>query len=240
MRSGCRKRRELSTQLRYNHGHGEAWPEQAIFALDRWLRARQGIYEYTHHAQCLFRIQRAVAERSLSSCNGTRVRRGDSILVLHLWNEHIPVMGHRGPTLAWARQTVRALDTSLRELATYLRLQRGNDSIRALCGDMCLGTAAQCEQLERIVARYGFEAVAGSTVASSGSLHRLGENILILMLALATNRATLHTAILRRYRKPVILPRAALEQRYGPDNRATSDAHRSPMSRGAGARPPAF
>jgi len=222
---GC----ELSTGRSHHHGHGETWPEQAIFALDRWLRTRQGIYEYTQHAECLFRIQRARAPRSLSSCSGTRVRRGDSVLVLHLWNEHIPVMGQQGPTLAWARQTVRALDTSLRELATYLRLQHEYDSVRALCGDMCLGTAAQCEQLERIVARYGFEAVAGGTLASSGPLHRLGENILILMLALATNRATLRTAVLRRYRKPVILPRAALEQRYARASRAPSGSPGAPV-----------
>jgi len=32
------------------------WAE-FIFALDRWLRRRQGVFEYTHDPECIFRIQ---------------------------------------------------------------------------------------------------------------------------------------------------------------------------------------
>jgi hypothetical protein len=191
------------------------WPEQAIWALDHWLRERQGIYEYTDHAECLFRIQRERAAHSFDFSDGTHVRAGDPIIGLHLWNEHIPVMGRRGPTLAWGRRTLRALDMSLRELARFLQRREEYADVKALSGNMCLGTAAQCEQLARILVPYGFEVLSNRKSGFSGSLHRLGQNILITLLALATNPATLRTALLRRYRERLILSRATLEARYG-------------------------
>jgi len=130
-------------------------------------------------------------------------------------NEHIPVMGRCGPTLAWARRTLRALDTSLRELAWFLQRRAEYADVRALYGNMCLGTAAQCEQLSRIVRPYGFEVLSDRHSGRSGSFHGLGQNILTAMLVLVTNPATLRTALLRRYRELLILSRATLESHYG-------------------------
>lgn len=192
------------------------WPEQAIWALDQWLRERQGIYEYTDQPECLFRIQRERAPYSFAFSDGTQVRSGDPIIGLHLWNEHIPVMGRGGPTLLWARRTLRALEISLRELARFLHRRAEYADVKALYGNMCLGTAAQCEQLARIVQPYGFEVLSGRNNGVWGSLHAFGQNILTAMLVLATNPATLRTALLRRYREPLILSRATLESRYGP------------------------
>ena len=49
----------------------------------------------------------------------------------------------------------------------------------------------------------------------SGSLHRVGENILIFLLVLATNPVTAETPVLRRDHKLVYLSRAPLDRRYG-------------------------
>jgi hypothetical protein len=38
---------------------GVNWLQSAVFALDRRIRDRLGVYEYTTHAQCLFRLQLA-------------------------------------------------------------------------------------------------------------------------------------------------------------------------------------
>lgn len=190
------------------------WPQQAIWALDHWLRERQGIYEFTDRAECLFRIQRERAAHSFVFCDGTRVLAGDPIIGLHLWNEHIPVMGRKGATLAWARRTLRALDTSLYELARFLHRREEYVDVRALQGNMCLGTAAQCEQLQRIVRAYGFEVLSSRNSGLRGSVHRFGQDILTALLALATNPVTLRTALLRHYRERLILSRATLETRY--------------------------
>ncbi len=76
----------------------------------------------------------------------------------------------------------------------------------------------------RLSARYGFEPAAEPVPAGywhAGGLHRIGENILIFMLVLATNPVAAGPPVLRRDRKLVYLSRAALERRYG---RAWTDA----------------
>lgn len=187
--------------------------EHAVFGLDRWLRQRQGVCEYTDNPHCLLRIQLATAERDLVLGDGTRVDQGAALLNLHLWNEHVPPMSARGPTLSWARTLARGVDLSLRELALHLRWTREFDAVVALRADMRLGTAGQTHQLVRIVRRYGFEATYGAAEAH-GAVHRLAENLFIVLLVLATNPAAFGTPVLRRDHTLVYLSRLALEQRY--------------------------
>lgn len=205
----------MSVELADKRGVSAAWLEHAVLSLDRWLRRRQGIYEYTADARCLFRIERGQADEHLLLSDGTRVRVGDPILRLHLWNEHMPVMGQRGPTVVWARQISRGLDCSLRELACYLAQSTELRHVTVICGDMHVGTVAQCHRLERIVARYGFESAGDRAVGAAGALRRLGETILVLLLVLVTNPIALRKAVLRRHCRRVFLSRAALEHRYG-------------------------
>ncbi len=205
----------MSVELSEKRGSGLAWLEYAVFKLDSWLRRRQGIFEYSTDPRCLFRIEVGRADQSVTLSDGTRVRGGDPILILHLWNEHIRSMGQEGPTVAWARQVSRAIQISLRELARYLQQPSRLDRVVALRGDMHLGSARQTRQLAHIVARYGFEAVDDRNVRRRrGALHRLGKSILIVMLVAATNPVALRSTILRRYHRRVYLSRATLERRY--------------------------
>ena len=204
----------MSTQIS-NQGtvSGGALLEHAVYGLDRWLRRRHGVYEYSANRVCLFRIERAEADQALTLSDGTRIRPGAPILNLHLWNEHMPPMPADGPTLAWARQAHRAVGASLRELARWLPRQADHADIAALRADMRLATVAQSQQLVRIVTRYGFESAAFR--AETGSLRQLGENILMYLLVLAANPAAIRTDVLWRDHALVYLSRAALERRYG-------------------------
>lgn len=210
----------MSAELSEKRSSVSAWIEHAVFSLDSWLRRRYGVFEYTSEPRCLFRLERARADQTVSLADGTLVRLGDPILKLHLWNEHIPTMGERGPTVAWARQVSRAIDASLRELARYCAQRVELDNVAVICGDMHLGTVRQCSKLTRIVARYGFESVENCDGGPRGLLHRLGECILIFMLILATNPVTLRSAMVRRYYKRVFLSRATLDLRYAGAARA--------------------
>lgn len=187
--------------------------EQAVYGLDRWLRRRQGVYEYSADQGCLFRINRGEAEQTLTLADGTRIRQGDPILNLHLWNEHMLPIPLQGPTVGWARLTHRAVDKSLREMARWLARQPDHADIAALRADMRLGTVAQSQQLVRIAARYGFESAAFQ--AETGSLRQFGENILMYLLVLAANPVAIRTDVLWRDHALVYLSRAALERRYG-------------------------
>lgn len=202
----------MSVEISAKRGSGLPWLEHAIFALDGWLRRRQGIYEYTCDPRCMFRVGLRRADQTLTLSDGTHVRTGDPVLELHLWNENIPAMGLEGPTVAWAHQVSRAIQSSLRELAAYVAEQPALDGVKAVCGDMQLGSPRQTGQLAHIVARYGFEAIDGP--GRHGTLHRIGKALLIFLLVMATNPIALRSAILRPYHKRVFLSRSTLEKRY--------------------------
>lgn len=205
----------MSAELSEKRGSGFAWLEYAVFKLDSWLRRRQGIYEFSTDTRCLFRAEIGRVDRPLALADGTALAAGDPILVLHLWNEHIPPMGPGGPTVAWARQLSRAAHISLRELTRYLLQNAELDDIAAVCGDMHLSSARQTHQFARLVARYGFEAVDDEEAQDTTSaLHRLGKHILVFLLVAATNPVALRSAIVRRYHKRVFISRAMLARRY--------------------------
>lgn len=195
-------------------GTSGGWVDQAVFALDRWLRRRQGIFEYTTRTDCLFRIQLCHAEQHTSLSDGTRVRAGEPMLKLHLWNEHIRPMGPCGATFGWAHQVGRAIDQSLRELACYLSRHPELAAVRVLRGDMCLGGIKQHGQFLRIAARLGFEP-AGLRVPWWDALHRTGNALLVLLLVLATNPVALRRTPLRHIPIRIFMSRAALMARYG-------------------------
>jgi hypothetical protein len=204
----------LSVELSERRGSGLAWLERAVFTLDRWLRRREGVYEYSTDPRCVFRIGLVKADQDITLTDATAIHAGDPLLMLHLWNENMPAMGKNGPTVAWGRLVSRALDTSLRELARYLHQRVELDDVAALYGDMHLGSARQAAQLTRILGRYGFESADHYQGGQVGALERVGKNILIFLLVAATNPATLRSTILRRYHGRVFLSRATLERRY--------------------------
>ena len=206
----------MSVELSDKRGLRAIHPEQWVFSLDRWLRRWHGVYEFTAHRECLFRAERCFAEGALSLSDGVRVRRGDPLLRVHLWNEHMPPMGQKGPTVAWARRASRAIETSLRELARHVAQCRDLDAVVAICADMRLATAQQSAQLARIVSRYGFEAAKDSRAGRPGLLRLIGENILMVLLVLATNPIAFRAEILRRGHARVVISRAKLLRLYRP------------------------
>jgi hypothetical protein len=189
--------------------------QTAVYALDRWLCRRMGVYEFSDDPRCLFRIECLRLEAAVELTDGTRVPAGGRVLSLHLWNEHVPRMEHRGPTLAWACQADHAMRRSLRELAGYLAVRPDLADIAAICADMRFNGHSQSGQPARLLGRYGFETIPGDTDRRS-TLHRIGDAILILMLVSVTHPLALHRAAPRLRKVRLWLSRAVLERRYAP------------------------
>ncbi|HET7411359.1 MAG TPA: hypothetical protein VFJ18_01755 [Pararhizobium sp.] len=187
----------------------DTWTAAFVFGLDRWLRRREAVFEYTDNPGCVFRIQRSFAEAEAILNDGTEVRHGDPVVALHIWNEQVPIMAPSGPSVGWAREVSRKVVASLRELEEYLAARREFDSVKVISADIALGTAESGEQILRMAARYGFEGVAEEETESR-MLRKLGENTLMLMLVLATNPASARLSVLRRQRRPVYVSRATL------------------------------
>ncbi len=213
-----------------------ALPGQWIFALDRWLCRRLGIYEYSAREECLFRAELKRADETVSLSDGLEVRLGDPLLELHLWNEHVPPMG-RGPSLAWGRRTARVMDASLGELGQHLTQSLECRTVVALRAQMRLRTGRQSAQLASIFRRFGFEAVTHPQLERPGRLHLLGENILVALLTFAANPVSLRSGLLRRSGARVIISREAFLRRYGPLRCAALGAQSAAVSRAAPAAP---
>ncbi|MGH8217121.1 MAG: YkoP family protein [Steroidobacteraceae bacterium] len=203
----------MSAELSEKRGSTHSWVDW-VLKLDGWLRRRQGIYEFTTLRRCLLRAEIGRSDRALTLSDGTRLEAGDPVLILHLWNEHIPPMGPAGPTVAWARQISRAAHISLRELARHLQQRSELDDVVAICGDMHLGSSRQAARFTRLVSRYGFETIDEDEADVSGTLHRFGRTILILLLVAATNPVALRSAIFRRFHRRVLISRSVLARRY--------------------------
>ena len=95
------------------------WAE-FIFALDSWLRRREGVFEYSHKPDCIFRAQLSRLSSDVLLSDGTFGRPGDRVIDLHLWNEQIPVTPIAGYSLAWGCRFNRRIEKSLRGLAQFL------------------------------------------------------------------------------------------------------------------------
>jgi hypothetical protein len=197
-------------------GPDHRWLEALVNAIDDRLRERHGVIEFTRAPDCIFRIQLARSPFDLVLADGTRVRPGDRVINLHLWNEQIPLFPEQGPTLGWARRMSCAFDVSLRELGLYLATHRDLDDVMAICANLSLATGEQRAQITRIVGRRGFEPIAlRDSPSLSERVRRFGENVLISMMVLARNAAALRADSLWRDRTLVFLSRPKLERRYG-------------------------
>jgi hypothetical protein len=199
------------TRSPYSH----PWLARLLFALDERLRRRLAVFEYSRNPSCVFRADIARAPRPVTLRDGTRVDPGKRIARLHFWNEHIPPVPQNGPTIAWARQMQQAMATSLRELARYLGSRPDLGDVTAICAVAPSATDMQRQQLARIMARYGFEAIAEPAHLPIGErVHRFGENILISLIVLAQNAAALRLDTLDRVRLPIYLSRRRLQEKF--------------------------
>lgn len=196
--------------------HSHPWLAEFLFAFDARLRRHLAVFEYSADSSCIFRLEIGDAPRRIVLRDGTGVQPGGRIARLHFWNEHIPPVPKSGATIAWARRMQQAIAHALRELARYLASRPDLADVGVICADVPSGTRTQSEQLARIMAYYGFEAITPpEPLPLNERLRRFGENILISLVVFAQNAATLRLDTLQRARLPIFLSRWELERRFG-------------------------
>lgn len=202
--------RRLDRQAPYRRSD-RAWTV-LMTATDAVLRRVYGVQSFSQHPDCLLRIARISAPRQLALADGTLVRVGEPIAILHFWNEHIPRFAPMGPDLAWANVFRRRMLMSLRELAHCLESDPSWDGVHAIHACVNFGSRRRRWQIQRVAARFGFELVPNDM---SCGLHEWGEDILIWAFARAFNPAALRRHVLWRDRTELWISRASLTNRYG-------------------------
>jgi hypothetical protein len=191
--------------------------QRFVFWLDERLRRGQQVFEYSDRPDCVFRIQRSRSRSSYVLSDGVAVHEGDPIIELHLWNEHLPKMPAARASIGWGSRLAHGFRSSLRELCAWLDARPDYDDAAAVYANMGLGGAKRTEQLVRwMCGPLGLEPVNDGHRPTFGQhLHRLGDNILGLMLVMATNPVAARADMLMRHRARVAISRSELRRRYG-------------------------
>jgi hypothetical protein len=130
--------------------------EVVIKEFDRFLRWTQGVYEFCEQSQCLLRLKRAQAKRTVILPD-TLIEKGKPIIELHLWNEHIPPLPTDGNPLQWALQTKNRLIYSFQMLARLIVEDKSYQDIEALFGITVLAVDPATADPISLFLRLGFE-----------------------------------------------------------------------------------
>jgi hypothetical protein len=193
-----------------------------ISALDVHLRRAQGVFEYSAADDCIFRLTLAGAEATVRLRGGVVIERGEPVVSLHFWNEHLPAMPDEGPNFAWANLFRHRMNSSLVELSACLDTDPRLRGVKAVRGRLASAIRGQRETARRFSAHFGFETIpAADPPPLAQRLHDSLDNLWMLILVWAFNPPALEhrTVILRR--EEVWMSKAVLDARYQarPDTR---------------------
>jgi hypothetical protein len=180
------------------------------------LRQRQGIREFTDDKECLLRISLEPAGRDIVLSDGTVVHERDTVLHLHFWNEHLPVMPSAGPSAAWANLMKKRMRRSLIAIADHLARDHQFDDVRAVHGAPPFGSRLGALQMTRIAQRFGFDVVDPDAPREwRERIHVVFDSMLLWGLTYTFNPSGLKAKGLLRYRHQLWISRRKLLLRYG-------------------------
>lgn len=186
-----------------------------VRAFDRFLCRATGVFEFCDDPECLVRLQWARAPHDLVLSEGTRVRAGAPVLMLHLWNEHLPHPGADGPDLRWAAGVRRMLTRSFRQVARWLAEQPDGHRVEAIGGITVLAVSADGRPTP-LIRHLGFDVFPYRRAL--GRFGEFWENFYTWAIMWTFNPVSLRgRSLLRLRRAEIWMSREAFLHRYGPD-----------------------
>ncbi len=83
----------------------------AVRLIDTMLRISGGVFEFTEDAECILRVALNRVNHTVN-LGSEMILKGDLVLEIHAWNEHMPKIPKEGANLEWGlrlrRQVVRS------------------------------------------------------------------------------------------------------------------------------------
>ncbi len=125
-----------------------------VFAIDRYMRRRLHIWEFSDDPDCILRVGLVRSRWEVTLNDGTVVRRGETIGMIHAWNERVPPIPSTGADMAWARELRRRLVRSLQLLAQATREDPRLQAVRGFGG---AGVLHFSPAILRLLERLGLE-----------------------------------------------------------------------------------
>lgn len=185
----------------------------ALRRFDNFLSTSQGLYTFSDDPQCLLRIQLTHAVHAVT-IEKVRILKGDPVLAIHLWNEHMPQIPAVGADLAWALQIRRLVVHSFRILAGVMQNDELYKPVRALCGTSALFSFTGHTGGLRMIEHMGFTVLPYERPL--GKFGEFWENLFAWALMWTYNAASLQSRdLLRLQRTEIWMDVAEFIQRYG-------------------------
>ncbi len=144
----------LPDMLQFLPMENRDWLSRLVIAIDRRMRRRLGIWEFSDDPDCILRVGVVRSRWNLPVSDGTVIQKGERIGMIHAWNERIPPIPPGGADLGWARELRRRLIRSLQLLAQATRQDPRLQSIRGFGGPVVLHFSPA---ILRLLERLGIE-----------------------------------------------------------------------------------
>jgi len=199
-----------------------------VHVIDAALRRVLAITEIEAETESVFRIKLGSAEREILLSDGTRVRRGDAVLELHLWNEKLEPVPSERSELGWAVRFRQHFLASLHRLAIHLQRDPNLAAVRAIHMQPAIERKRPAGAIERMLPKVGFEPIP-PVAPGPGRLYRFLENAWLWLLTWAHNPRALRGRQFDRTRRGFWISRSQLLARHGaafPERLPTAGADR--------------
>lgn len=185
-----------------------------VRAFDLWLSRQYGIFPFDESPDCIVHVQVSKATHPLEFPDCAVVETGQPVVLLHLWNEHLPPMPPEGPNLGWSNRTMRLFVDSLRGLARQFRRDPRLEGVRAVGGVTALfspdGRASGVRWMERL----GF--MVAPYHRPLGRFGEFWENLYSWWLLEAYNPGSMrHRSLLSLWRAEIWMPVEKFVDLYG-------------------------
>jgi len=108
-------------------------PRAIIRRFDDWVSKLAHVEPFSDDPQCVMRIQVGSAAHTLELAGGS-VLKGGKILILHLWNQRLPLIPPQGADLNYAVKLHRLMIASLKAVARYIQNEPSLHDVQAVGG----------------------------------------------------------------------------------------------------------
>ncbi len=184
-----------------------------IRKFDGFLRRRLSVFEFCDPKDCFFRLQVAPAPHELKWPQFL-VPAGDPVLIIHLWNEHLPSFSAGGPDLAWGRAFLHGFIRSLQATAGQMKIDPRLAGVEAVGGETALLFSRNRSSGAKVLTQLGFTILPSSN--RLGCFGEFWENFYSWLLIWVYNPGSLgFKHLLRMQRAEFWMPSGEFLDLYG-------------------------
>ncbi len=184
-----------------------------IRRFDDWLSRVEGVKPFTYEPLIMLRLQNARARWNIPLPDHL-ILAGSPVVLLHLWNERIPLIALQGPSLDWALQFQRRLLYSLGAVALHLQGTASMKDVQAVGGVIAQIHLENPDGGRFLLEDLGFRLFPYHRPA--GAFGEFWENLYTWLLMWAFNPASLRShALLGLQRNEFWMTKESFLERFG-------------------------